>query len=381
MNIANNTLVVRDGIALLVAIGKRTQPWHNSCVKVRLPKKMRKLRVLVMMDELLVPPDNASALSEEARVRYRTEHDVLAALRGMGHDAKPCGVKTDLGVIVPAIEEFQPHVCFNLIEDFDGVATHDQHVVSYLELLKQPYTGCNPRGLTIARDKAVAKKILAYSGINVPQFQVFAKDRTVKPGDDLPYPAIVKSLTEEGSTGISQASIVNSHDELAERVAFIHEKLNTPAIAEQYIDGRELYVGIIGNAKLSALPVWELNLASMPSDSAKIATSKVKWDAAYQEKYAITSGAAVDLPPALEDHILETCKTIYRLLNLSGYARIDLRLTPSGEIYFLEANPNPQIARGEDFAESAAHVGLSYEALLHKILTLGLSYHPLRLAA
>jgi D-alanine-D-alanine ligase len=352
-----------------------------ACVNVRLPKKMRKLRVLVMMDELLVPPDDAGAMSATERTRFRTEYDVLAALRGMGHDARPCGVKTDLGVITPALDEFQPHVCFNLIEDFDGVATHDQHVVSYLELLKQPYTGCNPRGLTIARDKAVAKKILAYSGIHVPQFQVFAKDRAVKPTDDLPYPAIVKSLTEEGSTGISQASIVNTHDELAERVGFIHEKLNTPAIAEQYIDGRELYVGIIGNAKLSALPVWELNLANMPADSVRIATSKVKWDVAYQEKYAIQSGPAVDLSPAQNEQILETCKSIYRLLNLSGYARIDLRLTPSGEIYFLEANPNPQIARGEDFADSAAHAGLSYEALLHKILTLGMSYHPLRLAA
>jgi D-alanine-D-alanine ligase len=342
---------------------------------------MRQVRVLVMMDELLVPPDDVSGLSDAERARFRTEYDVLTTLRAMGHDANPCGVKSDLSVITPAIEKYQPHVCFNLIEDFDGVATHDQHVVSYLELLKQPYTGCNPRGLTIARDKAVAKKILAYHGIHVPQFQVFPKDRAVKPTDDLPYPAIVKSLTEEGSTGISQASIVNTHDELADRVAFIHEKLNTPAIAEQYIDGRELYVGVIGNAKLTALPVWELNLADLPDDSAKIATSKVKWDVTYQKKYNIVSGPAQNLSDELHDGIVDTCKDIYRLLNLSGYARVDLRLTPDGQVYFLEANPNPQIARGEDFADSAAAAGLSYETLLHKIMTLGMSYHPLRLAA
>jgi D-alanine-D-alanine ligase len=299
----------------------------------------------------------------------------------MGHEAQSCGVKTDLGVIAPAIQTFQPHVCFNLIEDFDGVATHDQHVVSYLELLKQPYTGCNPRGLTIARDKAVAKKILAYHGIHVPQFQVFAKDRAVRPDANRAYPVIVKSLTEEGSTGISQASIVHTDAELADRVAFIHEKLNTPAIAEQYIDGRELYCGIMGNAKLTALPVWELNLSKLPEDAAKIATSKVKWDLNYQRRYDIHSGPAHDLSRDQNDYLQDTCKQIYRLLNLSGYARIDLRLTPTGDIYFLEANPNPQIAYGEDFAESADKAGLTYEMLLHKILTLGMSYHPLRLAA
>ncbi|HEV7299149.1 MAG TPA: ATP-grasp domain-containing protein [Tepidisphaeraceae bacterium] len=342
---------------------------------------MRKLRVLVMMDELLVPPDSVEGLSVATTTRFRTEYDVLSTLRAMGHIAEPCGVKSDLGVIVPAIEEFQPHVCFNLIEDFDGVATHDQHVVSYLELLKQPYTGCNPRGLTIARDKAIAKKILAYHGINVPQFQVFHQGRAIRPVEDMIFPAIVKSLTEEGSTGISQASIVNSHDEMAERVTFIHEKLNTAAIVEQYIDGRELYVGVIGNAKVTALPIWELNLANLPDDSARIATSKVKWDVAYQERYDIHSGLAKDLSAEQEDAIVDDCKHIYRLLGLSGYARLDLRLTADGQVYFLEANPNPQIACGEDFADSAQQAGLSYELLLHKIITLGMSYHPMQLAA
>jgi len=342
---------------------------------------MRKLRVLVMMDELLVPPASIDGLSPAELARFRTEYDVLTTLRAMGHVAEPCGVKSDLGVIVPALEQFQPHICFNLIEDFDGIATHDQHVVSYLELLKQAYTGCNPRGLTMARDKSVAKKILAYHGISVPSFQVFPIGRNVKPNEDLPYPTIVKSLTEEGSTGISQASIVNSHDELAERVAFIHEKLQTAAIAEQYIDGRELYVGVMGNAKLTAFPIWELNLSNLPDDSAKIATSKVKWDVAYQQRYNITSGPATDLSDDQRSSIFDTCKRIYRLLSLSGYARIDLRLTSSGEVFFLEANPNPQIARGEDFADSAAAAGLNYEALLYKILTLGIGYHPMLLAA
>ena len=334
-----------------------------------------------MMDELLVPPASVEGLSLAETTRFRTEYDVLTALREMGHDAQPCGVKSDMGVILPAIRRFQPHVCFNLVEDFDGVATHDQHVVSYLELLKQPYTGCNPRGLTIARDKAVAKKILAYHGIHVPQFQVFHQGRAVRPSGGTVYPAIVKSLTEEGSTGISQASIVNDHDELIDRVVFIHEKLNTPAIVAQYIDGRELYVGVIGNAKLTALPIWELNLADLPGDATRIATSKVKWDVAYQQRYNIRSGYAENLSDDQADAITADCKQIYRLLGLSGYARLDLRLTPDGTVYFLEANPNPQIARGEDFADSAQRAGLPYELMLHKIITLGMSYHPMQLAA
>ena len=342
---------------------------------------MRKLRVLVMMDESLVPPASVDGLSAAEIAPFRTELDVMVGLTALGHDVRAVGVKTDLGVLSNAIAEFRPHACFNLVEDFDGIPSRDQHVVSYLELLNQPYTGSNPRGLTLARDKALSKKILAYHNISVPQFLEFPIGRAVRVPAEARYPMLVKSLAEEGSVGIAQASVVYDERELTSRVAFLHEKHATDAIAEEYIEGRELYVGVIGHRRLQALPIWELCLANLPQDAARIATAKVKWDEAYRERYAIRSRAADDLPPLLAARITEICKEAYRSLDLSGYARMDLRLTPTGEVYLIEANPNPQIARDDDFANSAGAAGIDYESLLQRLLMLAQSYRPMGIAA
>lgn len=342
---------------------------------------MRKLRVLVMMDEALVPPDSVRGMTPEEVAPFKTEHDVTTALRMLGHEVRPVGVKTDLEVLGRAIREFGPHVCFNLVEDFAGVPSRDQHVVSYLELINQPYSGCNPRGLTLARDKALTKKILSYHGVLVPRFAVFEIGKPVRRPASLPFPLLVKSLNQEGSVGISQASVVWDDGQLVERVGLLHEKHASDAIAEQYIEGRELYVGVMGNRKLIALPVWELCLENLPPEAPRIATSRVKWDEAYRRRHHIQSRPAGDLPDATLNGIAELAKEIYRALDLTGYARIDLRLTRDGQVYLLEANPNPQIARGEDFADSAAEIGISYESLLQRIISLGLSYQPLGLAA
>jgi D-alanine-D-alanine ligase len=267
------------------------------------------------------------------------------------------------------------------VEDFNGIPSWDQHVVSYLELTNQSYTGANPRGLTLARDKALTKKVLSYHGINVPKFMTFPLGRPVKPPAGMEFPLLVKSLSEEGSVGIAQASVVFSAEELLERVAFLHEKHGTDAIAEQYIEGRELYVGLMGNRKLQTLPVWELCLENLPADAMRIATAKVKWDEAYRMRHGIVSRAAADLPAVVGRNIGEVAREVYRALDLSGYARIDLRLTGDGHVYLIEANPNPQIAREEDFADSAAAAGIDYHALLQRIIALGLAYQPLGLAA
>ena len=185
----------------------------------------------------------------------------------------------------------------------------------------------------------------------------------------------MKSLTQEASIGISQASVVDSDEKLKERVTFIHESIGTAAIVEQYIEGRELYVGILGNQALQALPVWELFFTNMPEGAKRIATDRVKWSVKYQKKYGIDSGPAEG--PAgrrLPREIQHLCKRAYRALELSGYARIDLRLDEAGNVWVLEANPNPQIARGEDFAASAEKIG--YEAVLQRIINLGLRWQP-----
>jgi D-alanine-D-alanine ligase len=333
-----------------------------------------------MMDPELIPPDSIEGMGAEDLARLKTEYDVVSCLKSLGHNVRPAGVRYDLEPLEAALADFDPHVCFNLTEDFNGVGQRDQHIVSYLELLNHAYTGCNPRGLTIARDKALTKKILAYHGIKVPRFEVFERNRVVRRPEELTFPLLVKSTTEEGSNGIAQASVVNDDAQLVERVQFIHERYGD-AIAEQYIEGRELYVGVLGNRQLQTLPVWELYLDNLPEDAPRIATRRVKVDVAYQSKYGIVSHAARDLTPAMERTIAEQCKRMYRLLNLSGYARMDLRLTPAGDVYLLEANPNPQICRGEDFADSAAAAGVSYEQLIQKIVNLGVSYQPLGLAA
>jgi D-alanine-D-alanine ligase len=292
----------------------------------------------------------------------------------MGHDVYPVGLASDLAVIAKAREEHKPHMAFNLLEDFEGQALFDQHVVSYLELLKQAYTGCNPRGLTLAHDKALTKKILSYHRIAVPGFAVFPVGQKVVRPQRLKFPLFVKSVVEEGSVGISQASVVNDDTKLAERVEFIHRQTNNHAIAEQYIEGREIYVGVIGNRKLQTYTPWELVINNLPEGALNIATGRLKWNPAYQKKVGLVTKPA-DLSPELERDLKLLSKRIYRHLCLSGYARLDYRMTNNGKFYLLEANPNPQIAINEDFADSAAHSGLKYPQLLQKIITLGLSYN------
>jgi D-alanine-D-alanine ligase len=339
-----------------------------------------KLRVLALVHEHLVPPAELPDGVDPVAAEWRTEWDVVSTLRALGHEVQPLGVHDDLGDIRRMFQEWKPHIAFNLLEGFDDVTIFDQNVVSHLELLKLPYTGCNPRGLLLARDKSLSKKLRAYHRLPVPEFEVFRIGRPVRRPKRLAFPLIVKSLTQEASIGISQASVVDSDDKLRERVAFIHDSIGTAAIVEQHIDGRELYVGVMGNQTLQALPVWELFFTNMPPDAKRIATDRVKWSVKYQKKYEIESGAARDLPQATSDLIQHVCKRTFRALELSGYARIDLRLDADGRAWVIEANPNPQIARGEDFAASAEKAGISYESLIQRIVNLGLRWQPESLA-
>ncbi|HVR75028.1 MAG TPA: D-alanine--D-alanine ligase [Planctomycetota bacterium] len=332
---------------------------------------MRKLKVVALMDEALVPPDDVKGLSPEEIEPWRTEYDVVTALKGMGHDVLKIGLRDELTPLRLAVKNWQPDIAFNLLEEFQGETTYDYLVVSYLESMGVPYTGCNPRGLILSRDKGISKKLLAYHRIRTPDFAVFPRKKRVRRPRKLAYPLIVKSLVEEASLGISQASIVESDEKLVERVEFIHESIKTDAIVEHYIAGRELYVGVIGNQRLEVLPTWEMLFANMPADSAPIATRRVKWSRKYQKKHSIDTAAAKDLPEGAATRISALSRRIYRILGLSGYARLDYRMSEEGEIYLLEANPNPQLARGEDLADSAEAAGVSYEELLQKILTTG----------
>lgn len=337
----------------------------------------RRRRILVLVHEDLIPPQSIEGLSDEQIAPFKTEYDVVATLEQMDHDVRIIGVYSDLGVIRSAIEDFKPHIAFNLLEEFHGESLFDQHVVAYLELLRQPYTGCNPRGLMLAHDKALSKKVLAYHHVHVPNFAVFPMNRKVRRQKKLAFPLIVKSLSAEGSVGISQASIVRDDEKLAERVNFIHEQVQTDAIAEQFIDGREIYVGVLGNQRLQTLQPWELLLKNR-KEGPLIATDKVKWDLKYQKRMGVDTMAAKNLPDHVLRQIDRLSKRIYRTLNLSGYARLDYRLTEDERLYLLEANPNPNLSYGEDFAESAEHDGLGYEQLMQRIINLGISYRSIK---
>lgn len=335
---------------------------------------MKKLRALVLMHESLVPPESMEGYAEEEILDWKTEFDVVTTLGEIGHEVLPLGVCDDLGDIRRAIQDFKPHITFNLLEEFHGVGVYDHHVVSYLELMRQQYTGCNPRGLLLSHDKPLAKKILSYHRIRTPHFFVIKLGSKPRRLAEFEYPLLVKSVSEDASLGISESSIVYDDRALFDRIAFVHQETETDALVESYIEGRELYVGVLGNRRLKTLPIWEMMFKNAPAGMPQIATARVKWDTAYQKQLGIITSEAKGLDNGLEKKILNVCKRVYRALNLSGYARLDLRLNSAGEVYVLEANPNPNLSFGEDFSESAEQAGIEYENLLQKIITLGLNY-------
>lgn len=337
---------------------------------------MKKLRVMALMDAELVPPDSMDGFSDEEVLNWKTEYDVCQTIRELGHDLLKLGVSNDTGVIRNALLDWKPGIVFNLLEEFHGVAVYDQHVASYLELMKQPYTGCNPRGLMLAHDKVLCKQLLHYHRIPTPQFTVYELGGKIVPPKKATYPLFVKSATEDASFGLSKKSIVQTPEELVERVQFFFDEVKTDALVEEYIEGREFYVGILGNHRVQVLPIWELLMTKLPEGEPNIATARVKWDYQHQKELGVKTEAAKDLSDEFAKKINRLCKRVYKALFMTGYARMDLRITADDRIYVLEANPNPNLSYGEDLAESAHVAGIKYRDLVQRILNLGLRYRP-----
>ncbi len=335
---------------------------------------MRRLRVLVVTDQKVTIPETIEGLSDKEIAPYKTEYDVISGLENLGHEVRLLCLVEDLGELRETIRSWRPHIVFNLLEGFKGLGINMPYVVGYLELLNQPYTGCNPSGLLIADNKPLMKKILRYHRIPVPDFTVFPRGRAIRLPKRLTFPLIVKSATEHGSVGIAQASVVSSEEKLKERVAFVHETLGTDAVAEQYIDGREIYAAVLGNRRTTVFPLREVRFENLPEGAPRIVTHKTKWDLDYQERVGFRTVAAEDVPPRTERAIKRLCQRAYRILCLTGYARMDVRVTAEGTVYLLEPNPNAELTYGEDFAEAAEAAGLDYETLLQRIIDLGLRY-------
>lgn len=337
-------------------------------------KRHRKLRVLVLVHHDLVPPESIEGMTDAEIHPFKMEFDVIAALRELGHEVRILPLEDELLPIRSTIDEFAPHIAVNLLRHFHGVPGYDANVVSYLELLRIPYTGVNPRGLFLANEKPLAKKVLTYHRVRLPDFMVAHAGRKFRLRRGLEFPLIVKTAGEHASTGIAQASIVHDEEALRERVEFVHRTIGPEVLIEEYIAGRELTIGVIGNDRVTTLPIWEMVFDKLRDGNEPIATHRVKWDLAYQERVGVRTGPAKNLPEALARALPRLARRIHKALQLSGYARIDIRLREDGVPFVLEANPNPDLCYGEDFAESAHAMDLHYPELIQRILNLGLSY-------
>jgi D-alanine-D-alanine ligase len=332
----------------------------------------KKLKVLALFDAIRPTTIDQDLSAEMKTPDWKTEANVLSALGELGYTTEHLAIFDDLDLLRQKLESFAPDVIFNLADQFKNNRGFDQHIVSLLEMQGVPFTGCGATGLVLCKHKGISKKILGYHHIHVPNFVVIPRGQRIARLKRPKFPILVKPVKEEASYGISQASFVTTDEQFRERVAFIHEKHDADVIAEEYIEGREFYVSVMGTLKLTVFPIRELVFGEVPPNEPRIATYRAKWDEEYRKRWGLQNQFPEALDPALVTRIEEACKRIYRLLTIEGYARIDLRLTSANEFYFIEANPNPILAADEDFALSAGKAGLSYPQLIDRIIRQGM---------
>ncbi len=333
----------------------------------------RPLKILTLFDAVRPTTLDQDLGPELKTADWKTEAAVLAALNELGYPHEHLAIFDDLDLLRQKLQTFSPDVIFNLADQFRNNRAFDQHIVSFLAMSDLAFTGCGSTGLTLCKHKGISKKILSYHRIHTPDFVIIPRGKRIARPKRLQFPILVKPLKEEASYGIAQASFVETDEQFRERVGFLHQNTDNDVIAEEYIEGRELYVSLIGNHRLQVFPIRELVFREVPPDEPKIATYRAKWDDAYRERWGLENRFAEGLEPALVRHIEAVCKRIYHLLTIDGYARLDLRLNARKELYFIEANPNPILAPDEDFAQSARKAGLAYPQLIDRIARLGLN--------
>ena len=343
------------------------------------------MRILVLFDVNGPVAEGRTFTEQSLRTEEEkpTEADVLACLRKLQHDVETLAVYDDAKVVFDRVAAFKPDVVFNLCETFFSDRAHEPNIPALLELMKVPYTGAGPDALMLCKDKALAKQLLSFHRIRVARFVVSRRERPLRRLKRFTYPAFVKPIGEESSDGIALASLAKTEDEVLERARFLHDRFETDALIEEYVDGRELYLGVLGNKRLTVLPPREIffgeaapleagqppdEALAMAKDGPRFATAKAKWDDAYRKKWGIRNGPAGPLPEGLEKKLAELARRVCRILHVRGLGRIDARLTPRGDVVVIEANPNPSLAKEDDFAQAALQVGIGYEALIQKVL-------------
>jgi D-alanine-D-alanine ligase len=328
------------------------------------------MKVLLLFDVPESFPRGHAYKEEFAdKENYPTESDVHRALLENGHEVRLLGLYDDVQPLLDEVKEHKPDLIFNLVELFHDVTHWDKNIVALIEMLGVPHTGASSSALFLCNDKAMCKKILRFHRVRTPRFHTFYRGGLPWLPATVKFPCIVKPLTEEASRGISQASVVDDQDALAARVSMIHERMQRDAIAEEYVEGRELYVSVLGDARLRVLPAREMTFGQMSDDEPRIATYKAKWDDSYRKRWGIRNTFASDLGNGLGERVADTCKRAYRALNIRSYARFDLRVTAAGQVYVIEPNVNPNIARDDELAQSAGKVGISYPALIRMLVS------------
>jgi D-alanine-D-alanine ligase len=328
------------------------------------------MKVLVLFDLARPVQPNETFTSEALREKEDrpTEVDVMTCLGSLGHEVDMLPVYEGVSDIVDKVRGFAPDVVFNLCESFFNDRAKEPNIPALLELMRVRYTGANPEALMLSKDKALAKTILVYHHIRVPRFVLSRRACPLRRLRKFLFPAFVKPLGEESSDGIAKASFARNEEEAIERSRFIHERLGCDAMIEEYIDGRELYVSVLGDRRLTVFPPRELFFGRMPESEPRFATFKAKWNDAYRASWGIHNGPAAPFADGVEKKVANLARRIYNLLKIQSLGRIDLRLTPLGELVFIEANPNPSLAQEDDFAQSAAAAGMNYESLIQRIL-------------
>lgn len=326
------------------------------------------MKIAVIFDSLHPEwEDDAFKREVEAKAE-EAEYDVARALLAGGHDVLMIGIGDDVAPLLTKLAAFQPKLVFNGCEGFRKNARHEYAIAALLDMYGYRYTGSPPTALLVARNKSLTKKILAYHGIRVPAFAEFHDgDELVRPSE-LRFPLIVKPLLEDASIGIAQASVVEDDASLGQRVEFIHEKYHQAAIVEELVEGREVYVGLIGNDDLEVLPLTEMTFGEPEIGEHRIATYKAKWDEEYRKKKKIKNVFAKGVSEELTRRIGEICSTAFHALWLQDYGRVDVRLAHDNEVYVLEVNPNPFIAAEHELAEAAEKSGLKYNAFIQRIV-------------
>jgi D-alanine-D-alanine ligase len=330
---------------------------------------------------LYEPSDNVSPSEQPPRERHREKtrrsrgrnrartgktdrEQVAEALRKNGHDAFLYELNGERALL--ELAKTDAELVFNLVEAYAGDDGKEAHVAAFLDLLGLRYTGTGPQALFVAQDKALAKKLFTFHGIRTPNFASSYRGK-VDHVDDLDFPLIVKPASEDGSVGIDAGSVVKSVRELMERIEVIQEQFDCPALIEEFIEGREIYVGVLGNGSPEALPPVELDLSKLPKGMPRIAGKEVKWEKG-TEAYDVTKSViARDLSEELQKRIRQTALATYEALGLRDYGRVDLRVTPKEEIYVIEANPNPWLAPEAELAIAAAGAGRDYTRLIGEI--------------